>query len=170
LVTTRWSNAQAKYAIVSGNTFSLASSIAGLTLNATGLSNQVGRNPVAGTIQYHFEYDNRPTPSIGGAISEIVTVSNNNAAQVFAQIPVPGEPFGPVLQDMQTITAKRRSISVEIQMPASTQTTTSSAPNTDSLVSSLAPVSPLGVFLDSDNESYTPNTGRYVRSTTFTWK
>ncbi len=171
LITTRWENASDKWnSYVNPGLATLAQTTSSLTLNTVPLSTQVGFNPVAGTLTYHWEYDNRPTPATPNAVTESVTVSNHNAADVFAQIPVLGRPFGPVLQSIGTVTAKKRSISIDIQMRASTQDFAASPPNTNAIVLTLMPVSSLGVFLEQDEESFSTSTGRYTRQTVFVWE
>jgi hypothetical protein len=54
----------------------------------------------AGTVTYRYEFDDRPAPYTPGAVSEVVTVTNHGAADVFAQVPVLGRPYGPVLQSL----------------------------------------------------------------------
>ena len=173
VISTKWDNAQNKWnAYVLPNIFSAAQIALGANtpLNPVPVAKQVGLNPVAGTITYRYEYDNRPTPMTPGAITETITVNNNHAADVFAQVPVLGRPWGPVLQNIGTVTAKKRNIQIEIQMPPSTQDFVASAPNTAGIILMLMPVSNRGVFLESDEESWTPNTGRYSRNTTFVWE
>lgn len=169
LISTRWTNALSMWtSVVSPNLFSVAQTSTGVTINPVSLSNQLGMNPTTGVITYHWEYDNRPLPAVAGAITEHVTVNDNHAANVFAQIPVLGRALGPVLQDIGTVTSKKRSIQIEVQMPPSTMTFTAAEPNTTALVTSLIP--PGTSFLENDEESWNPNSGRYTRSTTFVWE
>jgi hypothetical protein len=173
LVSTKWENAVAKFDTnILPFMFSTAQNMVGAEnpLNPVAVSQAVGKNPVSGTITYHYEYDNRPTPVTPGALAEIVTLTNDNAADAFAQVPVLGRPFGPVLQSLGSVTAKRRSVSIEIQMPPSAQGYASIAPDTAAIVLSLFPFAGFAVFLEQDQESFTPATGRYTRQSTFVWE
>lgn len=143
---------------------------AGITLNPLIINRQVGLNPLSGTITYHYEYDNSPLPNTSGALTESITINNHNPGQIFAEIPIPGRPLGPILQNMETVTSRKRSISIDILMPPSTISYVSPAPNTDAIVIALAPVSSYGVFLQSDEESWTPKSGRYTRQSTYVWE
>jgi hypothetical protein len=61
-------------------------------------------------------------------------------------------------------------VAIEILMPPATTTFWRPGPDTAGIVLALAPRSPLGVFLEDDQESWTPATGRYTRQTTFVWE
>lgn len=169
LQSTRWDNAQAKWAAVSAGIFARAQGLSGLSLNAVVLATTVGRNQNAGTINYNYEYDNRASNTIPGAITESVSVNDHLGADVYASIPVPNDPLGPVLQAMGTITAKKRLISIEAQLNAASQTATPTKPNTNAVVAGLVP-SGLQVFLDQDESTWVERSGRYTRSVAFTWK
>ncbi len=170
LISTRGTNAESLWANVQGNVLTVAQSISGITLNPISTQTQVGKNPVNGVITYHYTYDTRPVATTPGALTEVISVTNHNAADVFAQIPVLGRPFGPVLQSIGTKTSKRRIISVDIQMPPRSMTFNPDPPTTDGIILALAPSSLLGVFLDSDEESWSPYTGRYTRQSAFVWE
>lgn len=170
LVSTRYANALSKYGSTTApNMLARAQNLSGVLLNPVTLSTQVGVNQTTGVISFSAEYNDRPLPDVIGARSQSITVSNNNAADVFATIPVLGRALGPVLQDIGTVTAKKRSINIEIVMPAMSVVYTPSAPNTDGIIGSLMPVADQ-VFTDQDEESWNPYTGRYTRTTSFTWQ
>lgn len=172
-ISSKWTNAEAKWLnYVFPYLFTTVQGAVGPStpLNPVEVNRSLAMNEISGTITYHWEYDNRPTTVTPGAISETVTVTNSNAADSFATIPVLGRPYGPVLQGLGTVTAKKRTISIDILMPPTTIGYASSSPNTAPLVLVLAPFSSIAVFLESDEESWTPNTGRYTRHTVFVWE
>lgn len=170
LIASRWTNAQSKWADhVEPSLYATAVSISGAALNTEVLNKSVGRNPISGTITYNYEFDNRPSPDIDGALSESITISNDNAADLYATIPVLGRLAGPVLQNIGTKTVKRRTIAIEVVKRAKAQGYTPTAPSTNSIVLALQPVGTV-VFMDADNESWNPYTGRYTRNTVFTWE
>jgi hypothetical protein len=172
LLTARWDNARSKWeGYVRPFLLSVAAgSVSGVVINPTAVGATFGFNEAAGTVTYRYEFDNRPAPYTPGAVSEVVTVTNHGAADAFAQVPVLGRPYGPVLQSLGTVTAKKRSVAIEILMPPASTTFNAPAPSTAGIVLALAPRSPLGVFLEDDQESWTPATGRYSRQTTFVWE
>jgi hypothetical protein len=171
IIKTRYANAQDKWSnYVFPSIAGTAETVSGVTLNPVPLNSSVGINEVAGTIQFSYEYDNRPLLA-PGFISEAVTVADSHAADVFAQIPVLGRPLGPVLQSIGTVTARKRNISIDIQMRTATIDTPSPvAPDTNVLVLSLLPPFGTALFMENDEESWTPNTGRYTRTTSFVWE
>jgi hypothetical protein len=80
------------------------------------LSIEIGTFPSQGEITYQYEYSSLFPPILSGALSENITVTDNNynaQVQVIAQIPIPGRTSGPVLQDVQTTQVKSRSINIE---------------------------------------------------------
>ena len=186
LTETKWVAALAKFnSLTSGDPihtiYNRANSFSGLTLNSSPLSSSVTKNKATGTINYTYEYDSRPSNCIEGALFESFTISDNNPADVFATIPVIGRASGPVLQDMGTITERKRTLAVEVVMsPVST------CPTTAGNVTTLINASPYDdvnvvvsafdsslrnaysqVFVESNQDSWSPKTGRYNR--TITW-
>lgn len=166
---TRYENASSKWTnYVNPGLFAAATSLSGATLNTTLLNASVGINDKAGVITYHYEWDDRSNSEISGAMSEIVTVNNHGATDIYASIPVLGRSAGPVLQDIGSQSAKKRTVQIEVVMPCKSQTYTPTEPNTDSMVLALKPVAS-GVFLDQDDQSWTVNNGRYSRTATWTY-
>jgi len=170
LNTARYTNATGQWAAVKPIVFSRCQTISGLTLNPLPLSLTEAHNQYNGTVNYTQEYDNRAVPTIVGAISEVVTLQDHHAADVFASIPVLGRALGPVLQNIGTKTARKRVVQLEIVMPAARIGYSPSVPNTNALVLSLMPVGYSVIFMDSDDETWVARTGRYTRSTSFTWE
>jgi hypothetical protein len=168
-LTTRYDNASTKWTSVKSGLLARAQSLSGITLNPTVLSAEVGSNQVAGTIQYTYEYDNRPAPLFAGAKSTHINQDDDNAADVFANIPVIGQPLGPVLQDIGSKTAKKRTITITAQMSAATYgQSLPQPPNTNSVVQSYAPNgSP--VFVDQDRVGWDAWSGQYTRTTSWTY-
>lgn len=169
LQTTKWTNAQSKWTSVQSSLLSRAQTISGLTMNTTPLGKVVGYNQLAGVITYNYEYDDRASNEVPGSLGDVVTVIDHHQADVFASIPVLGRALGPVLQDISTKTARKRDITIEATMPASTQAGVSSRPNTTAIILTHRPTG-FQVFLENDVESWTEKTGRYSRNTSFTYE
>lgn len=164
LVTTRWANAEARWALLEPQLITIASTNAGITLNPEPLSKSLGKNPINGTISFSREYDNRPIV-YPGALSAVVQVSQSRPTNVFASLVVLGKPDGPVLQDIGTVTAKRKTVSIEIVMPSATITTPAVLPDVDSIVAAYDP----GGFRERDEENWSDQTGRYSRNVAWVW-
>lgn len=169
VLVTRYTNALAKYNAVFPFFLTRAQSFSGYTMNSVALLKQVSENNINGVITYNFSYNNRLAPSTSGALSEIITITDNIGSDVFALIPIPGRAIGPIIQDMDTVRENRRDITIEIVMPAATVDFVYPYPNTDSIVIPLIP-SALQVLKEKDTPSYTPFTGRYTRQVSFVYQ
>lgn len=113
--TTRYSNANTRFIAVSGLAFTRAQAYSGETLNTQPITVIVGRNPVAGTIDYSFEYDNRPSNLIGAAKSEnISVVDTTDGGKSFAELFILDRTHGPVLQSLGTRPAFKRTLNLEL--------------------------------------------------------
>lgn len=169
LQSTKWTNAQAKWTAVQPNLLTRAQTTSEVTLNPTPTLKTSGFNEVTGVITYSYEYDTRPVPSVPGALTQIVHVNDLNPADVFAILVVPGETTGPVLQTIGTVTERKRTINIEIQMSPASVDYTPSKPDTISLVLDNRPNGST-VYLAGDSEDWVEYTGRYTRNTTYAWK
>lgn len=78
------------------------------------ISNTYTFNPFEGTVQYSYEYDDRPSGLIQNAIFENISVQNGWGVDVFAAIPVLGRARGPVLQSINTKRECIRSLNIEV--------------------------------------------------------
>jgi len=146
-----------------------------ITLNADPILSSVAHSPALGIISYSYEYDDRPTNCITGAITESITISDSGPTDVFAQVAVIGRSAGPILQDMSTSSAITREVSIDILMSgndncsATSWATMMSENNpriqTDAIVSTAAAsLSSYGqVFKHVDTESWNPRNGRFRR-------
>lgn len=168
LTTTRYVNAESKWAIVQNELFSRASLAAGVTLNPTAVSTSLQSNDTTGVITYNWEYDNRPEPAIAGATYAKAVPSQNRAADVFADITILGRAIGPILQAIGTKTSRKTSVAVEVKMPPATMSFTPTEPDTNALV---APYQPTGstVFVAEDTDQWDPMDGRYTRTVQWVW-
>lgn len=110
---TRFEAAEEYFADIQSNIFNRAQTYAGITLNPIFSSKNVGKNPFAGTISYTYDYSNRPTYIIEGALSESISVTINDKSDKFASVPVLGRPEGPVLQDLGTSDLTTKTLSIE---------------------------------------------------------
>lgn len=154
----------------------------GLTrpINTTPASRVVGHNPVNGLITYSYEYNDRPSNCISGAITESIMVTDNNPTDVFAEIGIPGRSNGPILQDMGTITSAKREVSIEAIMAPATGCSSVTGlfinnPRTQvatiiNLFSGDLTSSHTQVFKHADSETWDVKTGRYTRQVGWTYQ
>ncbi len=156
-------------ASVSPNLVTRAQSYSGITLNAVALNSQVGRNPISGTITYSYEYNNRATATIPGALQENITIVDIHPGDVFAQIPVPGRADGPILQDIVTKTARERQINIEVRVPAATLAGISAKPVVTPYITANTPTGVV-VFRAPDRETWRPLEGIYGYDVSWTYE
>ena len=123
----KWDHASGYFNSIQSIIPARAQQYANLTLNPTPLSQNIGRNPYQGTINYSYEYNNRPTSFISGALSERIVVSYNNQNSKVAIVPVIGRPRGPVLQQLGTSEATTKSVSIDFNLGPSVGTTLESS-------------------------------------------
>lgn len=153
-------------------------------MNTSPVSQSYAVNPVAGTYTYSFEYNNRPSNCITGALTESIVINDNNPTDVFATLTVLGRTNGPILQGMGTVTASTREVSIECVMSRVTGCPTSSG-----LAHALIAASPKNqvkdllcafqsdlqanygyVYKNADSEKWEPKEGRYSRQVTWTYQ
>jgi hypothetical protein len=164
----RYAAASAAFTTISGQLLTRAQNYAGVTLNPTVLSQTIGRNPVTGVVTYNVEWDDRAGMSIPGALSEVITVANEDPSDVFASLVVLGRLAGPVLQPLGTVTSKSRTVSIEAVFPPwKYGQAIPVEPSTDSVILAWAP--PPGYLITRPTRSWVPRTGRYSRSVTFVY-
>jgi len=112
----KWDAASGYFSSISNSFLSRAQLYTGTTLNPLPLSTNVGRNPLQGNISYSYNYDNRRTSYISGALSERISVSYQKEGYSVAIVPVIGRssPYrGPVLQDLGTGPEKQKSLTID---------------------------------------------------------
>jgi len=86
-------------------------------INPTPQSTSESHNPLAAVVTYQYEFTSKAPPCTPGALSEVVTITEDDAVPVIAQFVIPGKKDGPVIQDINTTTAKKRSVSIEVVFP-----------------------------------------------------
>ena len=165
-----------------------ASGITIRPINATPISRAIGHNPSQGTITYAYRFDDRPGACIEGARTCDIAITDTNATDVFAELAVLGRATGPVLQDIGTVTSKKREVTLDAVMIVNNEgidpwrclTTTSlgspgppgatgQAPRAAAEAILLTfrpdtyPGGDLIIFKNIDTESWNPISGKYTR-------
>ena len=105
----------------------------------------------------------------------MISIVDNNPADVIAIIPVLGRPHGPVLQDISTKTVRTRQLNIEcvIEQPELEDCTYASLiagkPDVEDIIDEVEPDG-TKVFKTEDSEGWSPSTLRYTRNVTWTWE
>lgn len=177
VTTTKWTNASSKFAIASGLALTRAQNYSGYTFNIVPVNTSVGRNPVTGTISYSFEYDDRPSNIVSGALSEVISIVDNYQTNTVGVVPVIGRARGPVLQNIGTSEATTRQLSIELVMPRATFNNNSLSDLQSALFSQRPTAAVSGivdaanpngfgatkVYITNHTENWEPKTGRYSK-------
>lgn len=165
---TKFQAMEQKWAAVQPTLYAAATGVAGEVLNTAPLGVRIQTNPAAGVLSYQYEYNSRAT-SYANARSELVSVSDSAAPDAYALIPIPGRAAGPLPQALGTKANLRvRTLNIEVEMPAASIAGSYSAPDTDAYVLSQTP-SATYVFIDQDEISFSPTSGRYSRVTRWSY-
>ncbi len=188
LTTSKYDNAVTQFNIASGLALSRAQTFSDSnTLNITPRSDTISKNPITGNITYSFEYDDRPSRCIDGALSETITISNVFGIDVFAAVSVLGRAIGPVLQDIGTKQALIRGLNIELAMDVTAtgcnasellfdnnpRVKEPSATQIQNFVNAANPSiqeSASQVFVSQQQESWEPRTGRYSFNVEWTYE
>lgn len=177
IITTKWQNAATRFAVASGLALGRAQTYSGYTLNINPVTTTIGRNPITGNISYSFEFDDRPSNIVSGALSEVISIVDNYGTNVVGVIPVIGRTRGPVLQNIGTSEATTRQLSIELVMPKTTFNNNSLSDLQSALfgqrptaaVSGIVDAAnPAGfgatkVYITNHTENWEPKTGRYSK-------
>jgi hypothetical protein len=125
--------------------------------------------PPQGQITYSYEFNSTPLAITPGALSESVNVSDDDAIPLIAVFPIPGSgSAGPVIQDLNAVSEKKRSVTISIVMPPSANLTDINGyPVVD-----ISPYVPSGTSVKKtgDNRQWDPVQGRFVRTVSWIYK
>ncbi len=180
---TKWEAASGHWAVVKpkllGRATLASREITSRTINPQPLTASLSKSPTKGTITYTYEYNDRPCNFISNAIYENITVSDTYPADVFAAIPILGRAYGPILQDIGTITESRRTVNIDVLVnPISgcgaVSGIMSSRPTAEVrafLCQMQSEISGENVqlFKSQDSDNWNPKTGRYSRTVEWVW-
>ncbi len=173
LLTGRWTNALARSTGVTDTwAAGIANLYSGITINPQPTNKTISRNTITGLYGYNFGFDTRPaTSDPGNILSEIISVDFDNACPIIAQIPVPNRVAGPVLQNPNTVTQQSVTVTYDITKKVSYGVTTS-VPSTNPYAVAIAAIgsTPSTIFMVNDKPRWTPNNGKYSRTTTFIYQ
>ena len=85
-------------------------------LNPIPKTRSIGVNVIDGSITYNYEFDNSFAGCLTGncIISRNISIDDQLATDVVAEQVVLGRAFGPILQDIGTVTARVRTLNIEL--------------------------------------------------------
>jgi hypothetical protein len=166
-------------------------------LNVIPTSTTEGHDPHKGTITYNYEFNNKFNIFGNSVLSENISITNDGPADSISETQVLGRALGPILQSNGR-TSARKTINVELVVvpPITTKATLQSDPscpfypgnplwkNVDTLIEGNKPFGNRTnvlfgnaqsqnegvVFVQSDQESWSPSQGRYSRSVSWTYQ
>jgi len=177
IITTKYENASGFWNCVKPKLAGRASLAAGVNINPVALNYSIGHNPTRGIITYNYTFDSRPCNYIAGALFEDIDVTDSLPTDVFAQIAILGRPWGPILQNINTVTASTRTVNITASMGPATGCSSiindiNNKPNVTGLLCALQSDlsgENIQLFKSVDNESWKPKTGVYSRTVTWTY-
>jgi hypothetical protein len=163
-ITERYDNARAYFDGMEPNIIGLAASYINISkINPNPYGTTVSHIPMAGQVTYQYEFNSVPNPCVPGALSENVTISDDNAVPVVAEIGILGRAKGPLLQPINTITVRRRTVTIEVVMPvnADMNMCAMSTPPVVDVTGFVPGGDP--VYVEQDQTQWTPTNGHFTR-------
>lgn len=88
----------------------------GACISATPITKTLGINPFNGTITYSRTFESRFKTTNNNVLKEDISVSFQFPADVIAEIPIPGKATGPILQSQETVTGRKKTLSINYTM------------------------------------------------------
>lgn len=169
---TKYANASSYFIGITGQLYTRAITYSNTSLlTSLPIVTLEAHNPIKGTVSYQYDYNTIPLPSISGALSEIINIGYTSPGEVFASIPIPGRAGrGPITQDINTLTSRAQTISMEVLMPIPTGTLLqriSQKPDPWPIISGIEPT---GVFRSEPLENWNPSNGRYTFQRAYLYK
>lgn len=138
-------------------------------LNTSPVTWSVAHNPPLGEITYSYEFNDRPSNCITGALSEIFVITDTNPTDLFASLLVLGRSAGPVLQDLGTVTSYKRQVDIEVVMQPPT-----GCPSSIAAVTAMINSSPKGqinsLMTNFENELKSAYAQVFRSQDTFRWE
>jgi hypothetical protein len=130
----------------------------------------ISRDTVHGKRNYSYDYTCCKCVSIPGALEENVEISNNHQTDVVAIIPILGRAAGPIIQDKLTKTVDKCNINISLKYPPVCNSYAKPSGLVDGVSGILVDAmccTGNKTYIESDNESWSPRTGRYTRQITY---
>lgn len=171
LISRKYENANTKFTdYVLPLLVSRVENTSGIEVNPAHLSSAIGRNEISGVISYSYEFNNRPSTTIPGAIRESIRISSNRQADVFASHVIPGRQAGPLKQNINTKTGLAKTIAIDVKLPPRQFNGLElEEPDVTATIMAYKPNPTTPVYIQDDTDDWDPITGNYSRRITFEW-
>lgn len=159
--------------VVSGNMYSRAEKAFDIhghlgivdDLNIKPLSYTLGYNPIAGTVTYSASYNDRLAFYYASAVTETISYTFNDRADLYASITVLGREAGPILQQLGTKGPKTQDVSIDVLVkPISSDDDPSDAPATLTAAYDGIMDDPDSSLVTSDTKTWEPREGHFTWS------
>lgn len=170
LITSKFANADVRLSGEIGNFHNWCQSYGGLSLNPIPTSKAIGKNSNTGVISVSYGFDNRPSYFLNGGSgirSEKITIGYSHQGDIHAEIFVLGRAAGPVLQDLSTKTAKKKTLNISAVIDAQS-TLSPTLPDISTIINAVTPTG-TQVFSDPPEENLTLD-GSYNYSRSWTYE
>jgi hypothetical protein len=172
--TTRMSNAKTKFQnSIEPNLYTRLNTFipSNYTLSPIPITKQINYEENVGDLRYSYAYHAASGTLISNAIEENISISDTGTTDIFAQIQVPGRTYGPVVQNMKTVTLPERTVSISVSLiPNNSNLSVSSLaalyatkPNTDAIIAALKPNAGY-YYVKQDSEDWNPLRQQYGRT------
>lgn len=164
----RYNNAKSYFSTIEPNLLGLAATYVDTSkVKPEVVNSSVSHSPPQGTITYSAEFNSTPKPCFPGALSESITITDDDAVPIIAIIPILGRKKGPLFQDIGTFKEKRRSVTAEVIMePAANPCVMANPPAYN--VNIYAP-SGDPVYKETDQTTWSPQTGRLTKTVSWVY-
>lgn len=130
-----------------------------------------------GSISYNVTFNNIPRPSSSLVAIEDVIVEDTNPSMLFAVQNIPGRLAGPIIQNINTVSERRRTVNISLTMLPNTvapykwnySDLSTISPISSGLVASVMPTGDRGVnwWIAGDTENWNFKGGLYTRNVSF---
>ena len=157
----------------------ISSDVSTRSINPTQLTLSIGHNPSNGFITYAYSYDDRPCNFVAGSLGEDISITDLHPVDVFASLTALGRAYGPILQDVGTVTESKKAITINVMMPIYTGCSDIIEAYNDSPASAFVPLlctieeslsgSNVTYFKSQDQSNWNPKTGRFSQSVEWTY-
>jgi len=162
-------------------------------INPAFLSKSIGRNPITNEINYNVTFDTR-RQNMTSALLENISVQEGLVGNNYAEIPIIGRRNGPIIQYLNSDSARTRTLSINLTVPIARNSgttiaqkaqhvlLTSNPSNVNTVYGSeitgiISGVNPSntgeatkGVVMEPPSESWNPDTGEYSYSILWKWE
>ncbi len=174
----KYDNANTYFNTISGLIYSRAQNFSNVAnLNVIPMNQVIGRNPLLGTINYNYSYNDRPYNLFTDSLLESISIQNSWNEDVFGEIFVLGR-LSPVLQNLGARKVKTRSLNIEAVFPVQSglagllnDPVSNSAQSSilNDIITYVTPISN-NVFVSQQHRSFSARDGKFSYTTEWSFE